>query len=260
MPLGGERYLITGGLGGLGLALAEHLARRFQAKLVLTSRRGLPVAGDRDGYLMTRSESDATRRRIATVRRIEELGGEVVALKADVTSEEAMALVFSTAEKRFGGVDGVFHAAGVIDDALLQLKTTDDVDRVLAPKVRGTLVLDRVMRGRECDFLVLFSSISSYAGIAGQIDYSTANCFLDAYAQERSAKSDVFTVAINWSAWAEVGMARGEVTDETRGGGVHRDLVHAVLNSVLEFEGGDRIYRGELSAATHWHARRWCPS
>src|SRR5262249_53487783 len=130
----GGCYLITGGTGGIGLTVAEHLARAYGAKLVLTSRGGAPDAGS------------ARARRL---RDIEKLGGEVIVAKADVADAAAMARVVEDAERRFGRIDGVFHTAGVAGGGAIQRKKPDVAARVLEPKVQGTLVLHALFKSRQ---------------------------------------------------------------------------------------------------------------
>src|SRR6185503_14911446 len=138
---------------------------------------------------------------------LEAHGSEVEIVAADVTSVDAMRAAFTRAHTRFGVVNGVFHTAGVLGDSLMPFKTHADAERVLAPKVRGTLAIDAALGNAPLDLFVLFSSISSIAGLPGQADYTAANAFLDAFAQERSLRDGTFAIAINWSAWRDVGMA-----------------------------------------------------
>jgi hypothetical protein len=107
----------------------------------------------------------------------------------------------------FGSINGVIHAAGIVEPGLLQLKTLAAADRVLAPKVDGTLILDSLLKDEPLDFLVLCSSINAICGVAGSIDYTAGNCFLDAFAASRFHGSQAKVVSINWDAWREVGMA-----------------------------------------------------
>ena len=104
-------------------------------------------------------------------------------------------------------MNGVFHTAGVIDDGLIGLKSKAEAAAVLAPKIQGTLVLDRVLDAEHLDFLVLFSSTSALLGLEGQVDYTAANAFLDAYARYKYASDGTPTSALNWGAWQQVGMA-----------------------------------------------------
>ena len=203
----GGVYLITGGLGGIGLELAEHLARKTpRARLVLIGRAALPPRGEWSSFLATHEPSDGQSRKIRRVQAIEALGAEVVTESADVTSREHMTAVVARARERFGAVHGVVHAAGTIDDSLMLLKTPESALSVIAPKVQGALVLDSVLQGEPLDFFVLFSSVSSILGLQGQVDYTAGNAFLDAFAQQRTQRERSRTVAINWSAWQDVGM------------------------------------------------------
>jgi hypothetical protein len=132
---------------------------------------------------------------------LEKLGATVLICEADVTEAAQMRAVVEQAEARFGMLHGVIHAAGVPATGLIQLKTEEQAARVLAPKVQGTLALEHALRGRELDFLALFSSVTSMTGGGpGQVDYCAANAFLDAYAQSRAGE-DRLTLAINWSEW-----------------------------------------------------------
>ncbi len=179
-------YLITGGLGALGLEVAGFLAREASARLVLVSRRPL---------------SDPAR-----VRELEAAGAEVMVATADVADPSALGEVVAAAVARFGAVHGVVHAAGLAGGGIVQVKTRSSAEAVLAPKVRGALALDAVFRGRSLDFMVLFSSITAVLAQPGQADYTAANAFLDAFAQERSARGEI-TLSLGWDAWREAGMA-----------------------------------------------------
>jgi len=202
----GGVYLITGGLGGIGLELCEHFARNARARLVLVGRSALPPREEWASFLAAHEPSNTTSRKIRRVEAIEALGATIVAESADVTDHEQMKAVVARARARFGALHGVVHAAGTIDDSLIVLKTPEAARRVIAPKVQGALVLDSVVQGSPLDFFVLFSSVSSILGLQGQADYTAGNAFLDAFAQQRTQREQSRTVAINWSAWQDVGM------------------------------------------------------
>ncbi|HEX8149371.1 MAG TPA: SDR family NAD(P)-dependent oxidoreductase, partial [Pyrinomonadaceae bacterium] len=141
------------------------------------------------------------------VRRLEEAGAEVVVCAADVSDEAQMRRAVAEGEGRFGPVNGIIHAAGVPGGGAIETKTSEMADRVLAPKVKGTLVLDALFEGRELDFFVLCSSLSAVTGLFWQADYSAANAFLDAFAHRNNLKGKTHTVSINWDSWQDVGMA-----------------------------------------------------
>ena len=181
-------YLITGGLGGVGLVLAEYLAREFKARLVLTGRRGLPPRAQWADHVAARGSAGRhVSGRIRAVEALEAAGAEVLVGAADVSTKSAMRAVVDEACARFGRIDGVIHAAGVAGGGMIQLKTPEIADAVLAPKVTGTQVLERVLAGRQLDFLMLCSSLTGVLGGVGQVDYCGANAYLDAFAAHYTA-------------------------------------------------------------------------
>jgi NADP-dependent 3-hydroxy acid dehydrogenase YdfG len=177
----GGVYLITGGLGGIGLALAEHLARTVGARLVLLGR--------------------SPYRRMREVEALEAAGAEVLVLAADVTDAARLREVVWQALERFGRIDGVFHAAGLPGAGLAQVKTHAMARDVLAAKTGGTLALAAALEGLPLDFVVLFSSIAALAGGIGQVDYSAANSFLGSWAQAFTERSGTPAVAVDWCEW-----------------------------------------------------------
>jgi acyl transferase domain-containing protein/acyl carrier protein len=195
----GGVYLITGGLGGIGLAMAEHLARTVQARLVLVGRQALPPR-EQWPHLLSASRQDDGQR-VRAIERLEALGAQLLILQADVTDPVGMQQVITRTLATFGELHGVLHAAGVPGMGLIQLKTPEQAGRVLAPKVQGLLVLQQVLAAVPLDFLALFSSITSATGGGpGQVDYAAANAFLAAYAQQ-PRQIPHRTLAIDWSEW-----------------------------------------------------------
>ncbi len=203
-------YLITGGLGALGLNAARYLAETVQARLVLLGRSALPPRAEWGHWLANHSPHEATSRRITAVEELEKAGAEVLVLAADVADLAQMRGVIQQTITHFGALHGVLHTAGVLDDGLLQLKTTETAAKVMRPKVRGALVLETVLQEQEqpLDFCLYYSSVSAITGLAGQVDYAAANAFLDALAQQKMAHGtgERLTLAVNWGAWSEIGM------------------------------------------------------
>lgn len=186
-------YLITGGLGGLGMIFAEFLARRAQAKLLLSDL----------------SEPDAEQ--TARFRKLESLGAEVAYIKTDIASYENVKDLVKSAAARFKQINGVIHCAGLIRDAFILKKTREEMDAVLAPKVYGTIYLDEALKEENLDFFVMFSSITAVLGNAGQSDYAYANSFMDYFAERREQlrkeqKRHGRTITINWTLWKDGGM------------------------------------------------------
>ncbi len=200
-------YLITGGLGGVGSVLGKYLAESVQARLVLTSRSTLPPRDAWAQYLSAADPSDRICKRIRLVQELEAAGAEVWVTAADVCDESQMEDVIRQTRSRFGRLDGVIHAAGIAGGGVVQLKTRAAADSVLSPKVRGTVALGQILQDQKLDFFLLASSITSILGQIGQVDYAAGNAFLDAYARQYTRETGIRTIAINWSAWREVGMA-----------------------------------------------------
>lgn len=194
-------YVITGGLGGIGLTLAKYLAETVQARLILLSRSGLPERREwhRDDLV---AKVQTT---IQTVQELEALGAQVQVIAADVTNAESMQQAIAQTATQFGTIHGVIHAAGVPGGGLMQLKTPGAAAQVLAPKLQGTRHLHQALQGMNLDFFVLCSSLTAIVSELGQVDYCAANAYLDAWAQAQSSK--LRAIAINWDTWQGVGMA-----------------------------------------------------
>jgi non-ribosomal peptide synthase protein (TIGR01720 family) len=204
----GGVYLITGGLGGLGLETAAYLAASVRgAQLALLARSALPSRDEWPQWLESHDERDATARKIRKLQELEDAGAEVLVLSADVSDESQMRRALERVRRRFGAIHGLIHAAGVPPGGLIQLKTPEMIAGVLSPKVKGTQVLAALLKDEHLDFAVLFSSVRSFLGVPGGVDYSAANAFLDAFAQHGAPfGADTFTVSVNWDGWREVGM------------------------------------------------------
>ncbi|MEZ6036430.1 MAG: SDR family NAD(P)-dependent oxidoreductase [Planctomycetota bacterium] len=198
-------YLLSGGLGGIGLLLAEHLARRTEARLVLVSRRGLPPRLHWDEWLELR-HGDPVAERIRRIRAMEAAGAEVEVIAADVTDRAAVERAVRAARQRFGALHGVVHTAGVLDDGPILTRQPAQTDRVLRPKVDGARVLDEVTADQPLDVFVVFGSTSGLAGIPGQCDYAAANAALDAFATWRNGARKGRSLSVDWGLWQDVGM------------------------------------------------------
>jgi len=203
-------YLITGGLGGMGFTFAQYLAQHFRAKLVLLQRSFFPTRQDWSQWLAHHPADDPLSIRIRKIQQWEEQGAEIMVCTADVSDENQMRTVISEARQRFGPFNGVLHIAGLGDYAgMIQQRTREMTEQVMAPKVKGTWVLDRVLQENPLDFLVLFSSIGNiiYQVKFAQVGYNAANEFLEAFAYYKTRKDGTYTVTINWNDWLEVGMS-----------------------------------------------------
>jgi phthiocerol/phenolphthiocerol synthesis type-I polyketide synthase E len=198
-------YLVTGGLGGMGLAMAAHLAQRAPVKLVLTGRRQMAPKDEWASAAAGESEAALT---IRELLRIESLGAELLVARADVADVSAMESVAREAAARFGSCRGIIHAAGVVGGALLARLDEAALRDALAAKVQGLAVLSSRWSFQDLDFVMLCSSQNALKGGLGRFAYSAANAYLDAFAERAARTADAVVVrSVNWCAWRDVGMA-----------------------------------------------------
>jgi acyl transferase domain-containing protein/acyl carrier protein len=211
-------YLITGGLGGIGLVFAGFLAQKGRAKLILTGRTALPPRGEWDAWLAVHEASEPQSHKIRAIRAMEEAGAEVLTSAVDVADRDGMVRLVAEARERWGAIHGVIHAAGISGEGIIQLKKADVARGILVPKILGTLILEEIFAGTKLDFLLLCSSIASVLGGIGLSDYCAANAFLDAFPARRDPAVDGPCISVNWDMWGEVGMGlKTKMPDELQG-------------------------------------------
>lgn len=198
----GEVVLITGGLGGVGLALAGQIAEKSNAKIALISRRPFPQMSEWDQL----KDSPQYGNQISQLLDIKEKT-QLTLLQADSSDENELKIACDTIVNELGPISTVFHAAAVIEDDLLVVKSRESIEKVLAPKLNAIDVLDKLWNQFEFEKVVLFSSVSAIVGAAGQVDYTAANAFIDAYANSYARRTDRKILSINWNTWADVGMS-----------------------------------------------------
>jgi acyl transferase domain-containing protein/2-polyprenyl-3-methyl-5-hydroxy-6-metoxy-1,4-benzoquinol methylase/acyl carrier protein len=189
------RYLITGGLTGLGLLAAQHLVDLGARHLVLMGRRG------------------ASEIAMQAIAKMEKVGAKVVVIQGDAAEAADVKRVFDQIEANMPPLRGIIHSAGILDDGILLQQRWDRFMNVLSPKVDGAWNLHTLTREMPLDFLVLFSSVASIFGSAGQANHSAANAFMDALAHYRH-QLGLPALSINWGAWTGVGIAAEMKVDE----------------------------------------------
>jgi acyl transferase domain-containing protein/thioesterase domain-containing protein/acyl carrier protein len=217
----GGVYLITGGLKGIGLAIAEHLWKTARAKLILTTRSALPPKEEWDRWLRpsspptTRSaldvdhavewpqgsgsrDRDAVHLRIRAAHELEEMGSDFLVVTVNPATGEGMQAAISQGIERFGKINGVIHAAGHSAPGVIQRKALEVLTNVVAHKARGVLALDAAVKDIPLDFFAICSSLTSIVGEFRHVDYCGANAFLDAFAHYRSGHLGATTICINW--------------------------------------------------------------
>ncbi|MBF0287243.1 MAG: SDR family NAD(P)-dependent oxidoreductase [SAR324 cluster bacterium] len=190
-------YLISGGLGDLGLLTAEWMVKEGARHLVLVGRsRVKPEAG----------------------KVIEELGGkgiEISVMQGDISLEDDVKGILEEIQSTMPSLKGVIHAAGVLDDGMIAQQNWERFEKVMRPKINGAWNLHRLTENIPLDFFLMFSSAASVLGTLGQSNYASANAFLDALAHYRRANG-LPAASINWGPWAEIGMASQEGNQKNR--------------------------------------------
>ncbi|BAY65327.1 beta-ketoacyl synthase [Calothrix brevissima NIES-22] len=197
-------YLITGGLGGIGLILAEYLAKNFQAKLILIGRTVIPPKDDWSAWLENHDAQNITSCKIQKLQELEKLGAEVLTIAADVANLEQMQAAWVKAELLYGQINGVIHAAGITEEksfSFIEQTQKIDCERQFIPKVYGLLVLKKICGDQKLDFCVLMSSLSSVLGGLGYIAYSAANSYMDAFVHQYNQSHPNSWITVNWDAW-----------------------------------------------------------
>jgi len=245
-------YLITGGLGGMGLVFAEHLARTVGARLALVGRSAFPARERWRRWLGTHNEHDEVCQKIRRLQGLEKYGARVEVFSADVADLEQMRGVVARIVEQFGPVNGVIHAAGIAGGGMIQLKTVEKAAAILAPKVEGTRWLGQLFENSKLDFLFLCSSRSSILGGFGQIDYCAANNFLDAFAHYYAAKTGTFTVAADWDGWQEVGMLVNTASQYGVAKVSKQRIDHPLLAQRISQTDDRETYITQFSVAQSW--------
>ncbi|HLK58329.1 MAG TPA: aminotransferase class I/II-fold pyridoxal phosphate-dependent enzyme [Chthonomonadaceae bacterium] len=226
-------YLVTGGLGALGLKAAAYLVEQGARHLVLTGRGG------------------GSAKALEEVTRFEAAGASVTMVQADVAKENDVARLLEACRAQ-GPLRGIVHAAGVLDDGVLQKQSAERFERVMAPKVHGAWHLHRQTLGQDLDFFVPFSSIAALMGSPAQSNYAAANAFMDALAHHRRQRG-LTGLSINWGPWAEIGMA---AQLSLRGQGIEKlDVESGIQAFAALLQPGQRSAPAQVGVfRIHWPA------
>lgn len=185
-------YVILGGAGGIGIELSRYLAENFQANLVLIGRR------------------EPEEHQKEAICQIEKKGGKVLYLRADANDFDSMKAAIEKAKSKFGGINGVIHSAIVLRDRTLERMDEESFRAALEPKVRGSLILNKVVYGEKLDFILFFSSAVSFLLSPGQSNYAAGSTFEDAFALYLHQNKPYPVRVINWGFWGKVGIVATE--------------------------------------------------
>jgi len=202
----GHTILITGGTGGIGLEIAYNFSQMAKCHLILTKRSAFPDKSEWKDWLNENGEDGKTSKIIKNINVIEESGSTVEIIVSDVEDKKAVRDMIGNLKERYGKIDIVIHAAGIIDDNLLVNSSIEAIERVLSPKVFGAVNLYQAMKDFEPGLFILFSSVNSLLAPVGQFDYSAANNFLDAFVNYFNSQDQTKFISINWPGWKEVGI------------------------------------------------------
>ena len=234
-------YIITGGLGGIGLVLAEYLAEKEKVNLVLVGRSSFPETDKWDEWLDNKGSTDKISIKIRTLKNIRELGSEILICRGNVDNMEEMTRVLQQVQDHFGKIHGVIHAAGNPGGGMIQIKEESFVENVFSPKVTGTQVLYEVLKDCKPDFFIMSSSLNSITGGFGQADYSAANNFMDAFATAHDSRHGTRFVSINWDRWPGIGMATG-----------NKKSIHPLLDRKISESPDQVVYLSRFNPKKDW--------
>ncbi len=201
-------YIITGGLGDIGLTFAKSLAHSVPAKIVLIGRSGMPEKENWNNLLENENLDLKIKDRIVRIQEIEAMGAEITVIQADVADKNKMKEVFQWVLGNYGSVNGIIHAAGIVrvksGQTPIERISKEDSEEQFRPKILGTRVLDEILREIKVDFVLLISSLAPVLGGLGHVAYAAANAFMDSFA-ERNSKESNHWISVNWSEWVYTG-------------------------------------------------------
>jgi len=244
----GGHYLVTGGLGAVGLEVASALAEAPGAKLALVTRSGYRDKSEWPAWLESHDEEDVESRRIRKLMSLEAAGAEVSILKADVADHDAMKAALEAAEAEFGPLNGLVHAAGAEKVlTILQETSFEDCEAQFRPKLDGLVVLESLLAERELDFCVIQSSLSSSLGSLGMVGYVAAHQLVDAFVLRHNVGDADQWTRINWDNWLswkdrEIEHHSGETSyfmSQSEGAEAFRRVLNLPTGAQLSISTGD---------------------
>jgi len=200
----GGVYLVTGGAGAIGRSVSKVIAQTVKATIIWTGRSTFPPQ-DRWDTLMA-GDDERLKERLQVAQEIHALGSRLVTFSAEVGDPEQMSALIRQVETDHGPINGIIHAAGNAGGGIIAATDAENFDAVLAPKVRGALVLHKIFKDKPLDFVHFYSSVTAILGEAGRVDYTSANAFLDAFGTRHSWPNCKVVGAINWGEWGLIGM------------------------------------------------------
>lgn len=200
----GGTYVIIGGLGEIGYNLGIYLLSAFNANVIITGRSALPEKISWEQWIDENGSDNGTSKKISRIAELEKAGGQVTFIQADSSSAEQMSEVFAKGTAEYGKVDGVFHAAGVMDRDAFNLTSSISSEQILCHfpvKSEGLSVIRDLITEYEVDFVAAVSSLSSLVGGLGMIGYAAANQYMDSWIERENKRGAARWVALNFCNW-----------------------------------------------------------
>ncbi len=258
----GGFYLLSGGLGGVGVELARHLLQHYQARLLLVGRRPLPP---RNLWAKLIADEDPAALLVVRYLELTQAGGEITYVTVDICDQTALESVVREREEHYGrSLDGIFHLAATFTERVLQEETIETFTQALEAKVTGTWVLHQLLKRRANSLFVTFSSVNGFFGGAAVGAYAAANSFLDTFVHYQRKRYGLQCYCFAWSMWDEVGMSRGyHLKGMTRAHGYFILSARQALSSLLiglqraipflliGLDGGSQFIRSSIQQPSH---------
>ncbi|MBP5971505.1 SDR family NAD(P)-dependent oxidoreductase [Brasilonema sp. CT11] len=203
----GGTYLITGGLGGIGIEIARYLLKHYQARLLLVGRTPLP---DKSTWKIHLDKEDAIAQRLKAYQELEQLGGEIIYEAVDICDLKQLQIIVEKAKSQWGkNLDGIIHLAGTSHEQLVLEEQKENLAAVLRPKVLGAWALHQLVKDNKGSIFINFSSVNGFFGGTAVGAYAAANSFLDCFSHYQNSNSTLQSYCLSWSMWDETGMSQG---------------------------------------------------
>ena len=248
-------YLITGGLGGVGLELARDLARTVRARLALVSRRTVPPRAEWEA-LASRPDAGTPGRTLQLLLDLETSGAELLVIQADAADDAALGAAIAQTQERFGALHGVIHAAGADKTAVpLSVLGRASGDEQFRARAHALIALERALDGQALDFCVIQSSLASVLGVPGHAAYTAAHSFVDGFAARANRAGGTRWLCINWDNWRTW---KSEAVQDARDLSLTADEGCAVFRAILALDDARQVVvsTGDLQA----RLERWVTS
>ena len=234
-------YLITGGLGRIGLVFAEYLIKSYDAFVVLIDQMKLPERKDWENFIKSHSETDRNYYQINQLLELEKMSGKFKIISTDVSDKSQMTEKIEEISSQFNSIHGIIHAAGKVGESVIQLVTDVDsknFDDQVPAKVTSAKIIDDLTKEKNLDFILYQSSLSSILGGLGFASYSAVNSYLDVYANSRNGKNKTKYIAVNWDGWKFegeelAGDAESSITPEDGKYALEKILTEIQANQVI---------------------------